>query len=234
MRYKYRLKDFLRKIDYKFGIRAWFSSEPNQVLEDNSFLRGEKELDYGWVAANVGHGPGLALDVGCVNSPLSSILASLKYQVVGIDLRDDIPYELKKFSLIQGDFNKVEFVPASFDLVVLCSTVEHIGLAGRYDNPDVPDGDLIAMEKVGSILKHDGRCILTIPAGLDGVYSPWHRVYGSERLPKLLRGFDVVKSRFFVKRERNKWRETDEGTALSYQGNAFRYALGQFLLTLGK
>jgi len=230
MNFKYKLKAFLKEVDYKFGIRTWFSTEPNVILEDNSFLQGEKELDYGWVASHVGHGPGLALDVGCVKSPISSILVSMGYKVIGVDLRADIPYKLNGFSLIQGDFNRVDLPSEYFDIVVLCSTVEHIGLAGRYDNPDIADGDLMAMEKVHNILNPNGKCILTIPVGMDGVFSPWHRIYGRERMPKLMSGFTVIENRYFVKRALNLWCETDEDTALSYQGSATRYALGQYVL----
>jgi hypothetical protein len=31
-----------------------------------------------------------------------------------------------------------------FDTVINCSTVEHVGLPGRYGGPSIPDGDLEA------------------------------------------------------------------------------------------
>jgi SAM-dependent methyltransferase len=228
---KRAIKQILRRLDQFFGVRAWLSSEPNQIPEEMGFLRGSRELEYGWVAANVPAGLESAVDVGCVNSPISAILAMSGYNVIGVDMRDDVPYELEGFSMVQGDFNQVHLPSESFDLVVLCSTVEHIGLAGRYDNSHLPDGDLIAMAKVQTILKPAGFCILTIPVGLDGVYSPWHRIYGNERLPKLLQGFRELKSRYFVKETWDKWNESSKELALSFAGNASRYALGQFVLS---
>jgi SAM-dependent methyltransferase len=227
---KRALKRTLRGLDHIFGIRAWLSSEPNQSIEEMSFLRGSRELEYGWVAANVPSRLGSALDIGCVNSPISPILAMLGYEVVGVDIRDDIPYKLGGFQMLRGDFTQLEFTQEAFDLVVLCSTVEHIGLAGRYDNFSIPDGDLNAMSKVRNILKPTGVCILTIPVGEDGVYSPWHRIYGNERLPQLLHGFKILKSCYYIKTGWDKWHESSKESALSFSGSASRYALGEFVL----
>jgi SAM-dependent methyltransferase len=227
---KRSIKRMLRWLDHILGIRAWLSSEPNQSIEEMSFLRGSRELEYGWVAANVPTGLGSALDIGCVNSPISPILAMMGYKVVGVDIRDDIPYELNGFKMVQGDFTQLNFPQESFDLVVLCSTVEHIGLVGRYDNFSIPDGDLAAMVKVRNILKLTGVCILTIPVGVDGVYLPWHRVYGNERLAQLLQGYKVLKSRYFVKSGWDKWCESSQEIALSFTGSASQYALGHFIL----
>jgi SAM-dependent methyltransferase len=228
---KYSIKKLLRWLDYHIGVRAWLSSEPNQNMEDVDFLRGTRELEYGWVAANVPAASGSAVDVGCVNSPISSIMTMLGYRVIGVDMRDDIPYRLDGFSMIQGDFNQVDLPFESFDVVVLCSTVEHIGLAGRYDNLHLPDGDLMAMSKVQNILKPTGICILTIPVGLDDVYVPWHRIYGIKRLPQLLQGFRVLKSQYFVKNSWDKWHESNGEEALSFAGSGSRYALGVFVLS---
>jgi SAM-dependent methyltransferase len=80
----------------------------------------------------------------------------MEYEVIGVDLRTDIPYTLERFHLLQGDFNQVPIEPASFDVIILCSTVEYIGLAGRYGNSGDPDGDIKAMAKVYRLLKPCG------------------------------------------------------------------------------
>jgi SAM-dependent methyltransferase len=232
MTFKSSVKKTLKWLDYKLGLRAWLSSEPKEKLEEPLFLKGEKDLDYAWVVAHAGKGPGRALDVGFVNSPLSAILNALGYTVTGVDLRCDVPYELKEFTAIQGDFNQATLPFNYFDLAVLCSTVEHIGLSGRYDNPDNPDGDLQAMAKVRQVMKKDGKCILTIPVGLDGTFSPWHRVYGEERLPRLLEGFTITEFAFHVKESSDKWKPCERKKALAFRGSPSRYALGQFILQL--
>lgn len=224
------IKRIIRRIVAILGLREFLSNEPDQGPKEFGFLMGEKDLDHGWVAANVPAGLGTALDIGCANSPVSPTLAMLGYTVVGIDIKVDIPYKLSGFSFIVGDFTQVKLTPKSFDVVVLCSTVEHIGLRGRFDNYDLPDGDLLAMKKVGYVLKPKGICILTIPVGLDGVFSPWHRIYGNERLPKLLHGFKILKSQYLVKKNESKWCQRDKEEALSFPGSDSRYALGQFVL----
>lgn len=227
---KHKIKNSLKSLDNTLGIRAWLSSEPRQAIMCQDFLRGEKDLDYGWVAANARHGIGKALDVGCINSPVSPILATFGYDVIGIDLRPDIHYELKNFQFIRGDFLDMSFPKHFFDVVVLCSTVEHIGLTGRYGNKDVLDGDLIAMKKVLDILKSDGICILTIPVGIGGIFKPWHIVYGENRFSKLVSGFKITKSRYFVKEVRGKWYETNQEMAFDFQGDETKYAIGQYVL----
>jgi hypothetical protein len=228
MKIKRAIRSVLKNIDEFLGIRAWLSDD---IRPPKGFdLHGEKELDWGWVAANVPPGPGRALDVGCVGSPMSLILVSMGYEVVGIDLRAGMPFLLEGFQFIQGNFNEISLESASFDLAILCSTVEHIGLAGRYGSGEESEGDIKAMSRVLTVLKPMGTCILTVPVGLDGVYRPWHRVYGKERLPRLLQGFSIIKRRYFVKWPKSYWVEASEEEALSFPSSASCYALGQFVL----
>jgi len=228
---KYLIKKTLKWLDYHIGFRHWLSSEPGQSL-DTTLLSGEKELDYGWVIGHAGVGPGKALDVGCLNSPISSILVSLGFEVTGIDLRPYIQYTLDNFSFINDDFSRIQLLDLTYDLIVLCSTVEHIGLLGRYENRDDQDGDLLAMKKVFRLLKPKGVCLLTIPIGQDGIYTPWHRIYGKERLPKLLDQFSIIESRFFIKKNNMKWSISNLEDALIFKGSGSKYALGQFVLSI--
>ena len=80
-----------------------------------------------------------------------------------------------------------------FDLAVSFSSFDHDGL-GRYGDPIAPDGDLTTMRH---ILQHvlspnHGVLLLTIPIGPDLLAWNLMRVYGSVRLPLLLRGWDVL------------------------------------------
>jgi len=58
----------------------------------------------------------------------------------------------------------------------------------------VPDGDLDAMGILRELLAPGGRMILTIPVGRDQICGPYHRIYGEDRLPRLLDGFGVSTS----------------------------------------
>jgi hypothetical protein len=197
-------------------------------------LEGEKYLDWGWVASNLVGLNGKAIDIGCCRSPVAVMLRDMGFDVTGVDL-GRVTFELDRFQFVQGDFNALSFTPESFDVAVLCSAVEHIGLAGRYNSPDAPDGDLLAMRKVRELLKTQGRCILTTPVGIDGVFAPRHRVYGRQRFPQLIEGFTVERQRFLVKTPAsdNRWTETTEKEAFAVQGSESFYALGEFVLRKG-
>jgi hypothetical protein len=86
----------------------------------------------------------------------------------------------------------------SFDFIVTMSSLDHDGL-GRYGDPLNPNGDLESMIKLRSLLKADGKMILTVPIGPDVVVFNLHRRYGRIRLPALLRGWKIV--------DRIGWRE---------------------------
>ena len=108
-----------------------------------------------------------------------------------------------------GDY----FGPRTFDLVVAVAAVDHDGL-GRYGDPLAPDGDLLTMDWMRSLLKskeqrqqeaqageasggvagasgvdEGGVLILTAPIGPDLVVWNLERRYGRVRLPLLLEGW---------------------------------------------
>jgi hypothetical protein len=55
------------------------------------------------------------------------------------------------------------------------------------------------MAKMRQLLKHGGKMLLTIPVGQDALYPSSHRVYGRERLPRLLDGYIVEKKEYWIK-----------------------------------
>lgn len=195
-------------------------------------LSGDREIEWSWVAARIPDGPGAALDFGCGDSPLGIVAAHRGFQVTAVDLGAvSWPYRHSRLAFVQGDILDLPLASAGFDLVLNCSTVEHVGLVGRYGVTEArTDGDLAAMARLRSVMKHGGLMLLTIPVGADAVYAPWHRVYGAERLPKLLDGFAVERREFWVKDELNRWTESDESTALSTPSRERLYGLGCFTL----
>jgi SAM-dependent methyltransferase len=219
--------DILKAIDRRFAIKSLLKGEPWGGFD----LRGEKELEWSWVISNLPPPPKRCLDIGCCYSPITPTMVAMGNTVMGIDL-EELPYRLSGLTFVKGDFNSLELPEASFDVVVLCSVVEHIGLAGRFGVKESdPDGDLKAMQKVKRLLADGGVLLLTIPVGEDWVFHPWHRVYGRSRLPFLLEGWTEIRSRFFTKQPDGPWSEATREQALSYPKCPRRYALGQFVLT---
>jgi len=78
-----------------------------------------------------------------------------------------------------------------FDVCFSISSIEHDGL-GRYGDPLNPIGDIEAMEKTRELLHEDGLLFLAVPIGLDKVVFNAHRVYGKNRIDKLLKGWTIA------------------------------------------
>lgn len=228
MRWGALLGSLAKNLDHRFGIQALLSGEPRPPLGGFD-LKGEAFLDWGFVCANLPPGPNRALEIGPGRSPIIPAMLSLGYDVTAIDISCDLAKQFSGARFIKGDFTG-ELLEVGFDMIVACSTIEHFGISGRYGSKEDPEGDLKAMRKITELLDAQGWLFLTVPVGIDGVHRPFHRVYGKRRLPRLLEGYDVVKSRFLVKVPWGPWRATDRETALDYPASSRRYALGQFLL----
>lgn len=119
---------------------------------------------------------------------------------------------------MRGDLLGADISDGSLDLVINCSTVEHVGLSGRYgETRNISDGDLDAMKKLYALMKPGAVMLMTIPVGQDAVFAPMTRVYGSERLPELVKGFSVTHEEYWVKDDANRWIQADKDTALAVQ-----------------
>jgi SAM-dependent methyltransferase len=195
-------------------------------------LKGDRDIEYSWIAANMPEGPGEALDFGSGPSYMGLIAVRKRFNVTAIDLEHvKWFYKHPNLKFIQGDIFKLEFPPAYFDLIINCSTIEHVGLAGRYGITESrPDGDIEAMKILKTILKPNGIMLLTIPVGKDKVFAPLHRVYGQGRLPKLLDGWKVLKKEFWIKDNQNCWVCVDESVALNEKPTEYYCGLGLFVL----
>ena len=80
------------------------------------------------------------------------------FEVTAIDLESvQWYYAHKKLHFVQGDILKSSLPTKHYDLIINCSTVEHVGLAGRYGTTySRPDGDLEAMARLRDLMKPGG------------------------------------------------------------------------------
>jgi SAM-dependent methyltransferase len=203
-------------------------------------LWGDRDVEWTFITAYMPQGPGEALDFGSGGSSLAFLAARRGYRVVALDLESHTYlWRHPQVEFVQGDLLKLDWEPERFDLIINCSTVEHVGLVGRFSvTEDRPDGDLEAMAKLNALMKHNAVMLLTIPVGQDAVFVPVHRVYGKERLPRLLDGYEIVFEEFWIKENDNRWVLSDRDTALAFKAYAYShqdpsynaYALGCFVL----
>jgi 2-polyprenyl-3-methyl-5-hydroxy-6-metoxy-1,4-benzoquinol methylase len=195
-------------------------------------LTGDRDVEWSWVAARMGKGTGAVLDFGNGGSALGLIAAERGCDVTAVDLEDVAwPYVHERLRFTRGDVFTLDLPRDHFDLVLNCSAVEHVGLIGRYGVTEArADGDLEAMARLRELMKPDATMLLTVPVGRDAVFAPLHRVYGPERLPRLLSGFTVESREFWLKRADNRWVAAPEAEALAFVPRERLYAIGGFVL----
>jgi SAM-dependent methyltransferase len=195
-------------------------------------LRGDRNIEYSWIAANIPPGPGEALEFGCGSSWLSLVAARRGFHTLAIDLIPVMwPYVHPLARFVRTDVLDLNLQPSSLDLVINCSAIEHVGLA-RYGDRGNADGDLAAMRHMHGFLKPSGIMLLSIPVGQDATVAPLHRIYGTKRLPLLLNGFHVQAKEYWTKDDQNRWIVVAEDEALNQELRPNTYALGCFVLSV--
>jgi len=223
----------MKKIDSVFHKKVTGLKKQRNIIAENKKildLSGDRAIEWSWVIANLPIEPSNILDFGSVGSILSVSAYRLGHKVTSIDLQD-VEYEIDPIKYIQSDISDIDFKNEKFDLIINCSTIEHVGLEGRYGSKDLLDGDIEVMHKLSRLMHKDSKMILTIPIGLDDCYKPFHRIYGEERLPMLLKDFQIFVEEFWDKSSQtNKWRKTSKEKAFIVKGNERYYALGLFIL----
>ena len=202
-------------------------------------ILGERDVEWSFLFTNMPDGPGEAIDFGCESGHMSLLAAQKGYHVLAVDLQDQtFTWQHRNVEFRKGDFLEMDLSQEHFDLAINCSSVEHVGVAGRYGiELGEPDGDLQVMGRLAAILKPGGILLMTAPCGSDTVMAPWCRVYGPGRLPKLLAPFEILKQSYWVKNDANQWVLSDRTTTLnspcrndSHNPHECLYALGGFVL----
>ncbi len=144
------------------------------------------------------------LEVGCAYSLLSVQLASLGYEVYGIDL-EHYSYSHANLRTRVVDIRESGFPNEYFDGIVAVSTIEHIGLPYSFRKSRVlrtpldKQGDFRAVEEIHRILRPSGIFILTVPFDKEFIQTQTHRIYDQDRVTRLLRTFRVDTLEVFVR-----------------------------------
>jgi hypothetical protein len=223
-----RLRRLVRAVGYRI-VHAADIFAPADGLD----LSGDRDVEWAWVAAKIPEQAGRVLDLGPGTSFTPLIAAFKAREVIGLDLSAVIvSFSLPNLHYKRGDILAGDLPEGIFDTIVNCSTTEHIGLSGRYGSSESPDGDLRAMQLLRERMAGPAaRMIFTIPVGRDMVARPYHRIYGRDRLPRVLQGYRVVEEAYLAKLSpRGVWERVVRDCALSVEGSEKFYALGLFVL----
>jgi len=174
----------------------------------------QRFIEYPWVLQQLGSGKNrILLDVGCSGSLLDHELIARGFHVVGLDIQDH-PMRNSREVFIQANVINTNLPSETFDVILLVSTIEHVGLDTYGQVILADDADFWAMQELRRLLKKDGVLLLTTPYEGGGPLKihRWRRNgceflerrYDHERLTKLLAGFLTVKSAFFLCLLKNK------------------------------
>lgn len=230
---------YLPKRIYAGLVRAKRTFIPASPAASSINIEGERNVEWSFLSAEMPPGPGEAIEFGCEQGYMSLLAAQKGFRVLANDLEDQqFTWQHPNVVFRQGNFLEIPLPEDNFDLAINCSSVEHVGVAGRYGIEVAEDnGDIDVMIRLSQILKPHGLLLMTAPCGRDAVLAPWCRVYGPERLPRLLAPFTVAKEEYWLKDNQNRWVASSRDAALNFQPihdpsdpHGCAYALGCFVL----
>ena len=172
---------------YKF-FPEYFAKEPLRPTD--------RYYEYPWALKHIHRytKPAMILDVGSAGSMFPLLAKSLNNNVFATDIRK-MNYE--GVTCLNHNICKTPFIDNLFDIVTAISTIEHIGLKGRYGAVS-EDSDEKAIKEIYRIIRPNGFLLMSVPYSRKAKETKFHRIYSEESISKILDGFkleiDIVKS----------------------------------------
>jgi SAM-dependent methyltransferase len=207
------------------SVLMWFSKKEYKLFSDCLFHNrkqashpwiGERAIEYPWAYKNISDlKNGKIMDVGAKEGlPITDMLLENQNIVYAIDLNAVATHQNGNLIIAKGDIISTTFEDNFFDSVIVISTLEHIGVAGRYGISVANEtGDFQAMSEIFRVLKPGGKVLVTVPYGM-GKSLPLNRLYDAERTKKLFTNFEITQSQYFIFHpEYELWLEADEEKA---------------------
>ncbi|MEM5807829.1 MAG: class I SAM-dependent methyltransferase [Candidatus Aenigmatarchaeota archaeon] len=194
-------------IVYKSKFLRYFLHVLNKILSlfPKNIEINERIIERAFVLQNLDRKKLKILDVGCAESDLPIQLATIGYEVYGIDI-NEYPYTHPNFKFVKGDITNTKFPNNFFDCVTAVSTIEHIGVAA-YGAKESESADILAIKEIHRILKPKGKLLITLPFGRNELIKGWYKVYDMKRLRELLSDFNIKKLEVY-KKEKGNWIKT--------------------------
>ncbi len=148
----------------------------------------ERLVEVPWVLSRLRRGR--VLEVGYAFAEpayLAGLIEAAPGELVGVDLAET---EVPGFETVVADARDLPFPDASFDQVLLVSTLEHIGADNElYGSRGTPDGRgrAAALRELRRILRPTGSLLVTVPLGEPGEYG-WFRQEDTSGWTRLFTG----------------------------------------------
>lgn len=221
------MKEKIYKIISTAGIKALTKIFPEYFARE-PLKPTERYIEYPFAIRNLPKPPAKILDVGCAGSFFPLLLASFGYDTYGVDIREYAIINKIKFNNLQfvkEDIRKTSFPDNYFDAITAISTVEHIGLSGRHGSDEDPDGDKNAFSEMKRILKPKGMILLTVPYGQARVIRPYHRIYDTNQLNRLISDLVIEKEEYYMQDESDNWFKCSKEDALLVDARSDIYSL---------
>ncbi|MDD5005789.1 MAG: class I SAM-dependent methyltransferase [Candidatus Omnitrophica bacterium] len=159
----------------------------------------ERTCEYPFVLTRLKLKKGKVADFGCANSLMISYLASLGFDVFGVDFKegDDSKFihNYPNYSFVRSDICSLPFENEKFDASISISTLEHI-----------LSGDKKALEEIVRVTKKDGQIFISMPYGSGEINNLYieapHKIYNEKLLKNLLDipGIKIEEAAYFKKR----------------------------------
>lgn len=226
-------------IEYPFQVlNSQIKQNECQSLKDNMLLWRlryrapkyfDRDLEYPWVLKNIDMKEGKLLDIGStVGQMLRDVLPKeIDISILNINTMKDVD----GVNQIEGDIRGTDLKSNIFDCITCISTLEHIGVQGRYGVEKDEYGDMKAMKEMHRLLKPGGRLVLTVPYGSKDVL-PINKLYNKNRISELFKGYKVTKEEYMKFNSKyHLWLTVDETEAAKTDWLKERwYSLGLFVL----
>ncbi len=185
---------------------------------------GEKDrpvtrvIEYSFAIQKLGSAQGeKLLDIGCTSrwNILPATLVGLGWEVYGIDTRQ-LKFRHPNFHFVCEDIRHTSFPSNFFDSICAISTIEHIGLSGRFGvTKEDPKGDVKAIKEVERIIRPGGTFLVTVPYGQRAIIRPLHKVYDKAWLRELFLDWRIKDEIYYICNEDGYWEAAPEKVAAS-------------------
>jgi 2-polyprenyl-3-methyl-5-hydroxy-6-metoxy-1,4-benzoquinol methylase len=189
------LKNSLKKKDYSFYFNTPIKISRNEWTCNERIV--EKPFALNLLPEKITNKK--ILDFGCTKSDMSIILSSLGFDVTGVDLRQ-YKFNHPNFTFYKGNIMNLQ---STFDYIIAISTVEHVGLP-TYGEQNKENNLTTILEKLESLLKINGKLIITVPIGKK-YEDNFLRVFTPEEINQWYTEMELIQKKYFYRKKNRFW-----------------------------